>query len=143
MVKVKTKGVAVSFEPVPEGLYTLQVENAEKRDSANGKPAYRLTCLILAPEEVEGRKVQGLKLFDNGSLQQHALFGIKRACLALGVEADVLEDEDGWDTDEVFPEIIGREADAYVKLVDRTDRPGQKSNNIEWVLPEADGTPSW
>lgn len=136
MVRVKTAGVAVDFTPLPKGDYRIAVEEAEAKESAAGKPAYRLVLAVVSPEEYQGRK-----LFDNGTLDpEKNLFGIKRALLALGVDNDIVEDEKGFDTDEIFPDLIGEEADIHVTIEDRKDRPGTKSNRVNWILPEGAGS---
>lgn len=135
MPKVSTAGVSIDFTPLPVGDYRVAVETAESRTSNAGKPAFRIVLAVVSPEEHQGRK-----LFENGTLDpEKNLFGIKRALTALGVDPDILEDTDGFDTDEIFPEIIGNEADVHVTLEDRQDKPGTKSNRVNWIIDAKSG----
>lgn len=136
MPRVSTAGVSTDrYTPVPTGTYRLIVETAESTTSKAGNPAFKMAFKIASPESIGDMEVLGKTVYYQGSLQTHALFGLKRALKALGVDNDILEDKKGFDTDEIFPEIIGREADAQITLQPREDIPTKMGNDVQFIIP--------
>lgn len=79
-VNVDLSGVEASRKTIPEGTYSVVVNNVESKESREGNP-------MLAFEfEVSDGPHKGAKLYENCSLQPQALFKLKTVLLALGVD---------------------------------------------------------
>lgn len=130
MVAVKTAGVATSVELLPLGLLkaTLAKYTYTAKSKASGKPSFKTEWLITEPEELSGRKA-----YIGGSLQEHALFAIKRIGVALGVPDSVLESEEGWDPDEILPDYYG-EKEVTLLITKGEPYNGKETRNVDVLL---------
>lgn len=79
-VNVDLSGVETSRRAIPEGTYSLVVNQVEQKTSREGNP------MISFEFEVSEGPHKGAKLFENCSLQPQALFKLKSVLLALGME---------------------------------------------------------
>ena len=80
VLKVDMTGVEAGGVLIPQGNYSVEVEDVEVKNGQTGKPNLSWKFTIM-----EG-KFKGSKLFYNTSLQPQALFNLKRVLLCLGVE---------------------------------------------------------
>ena len=79
-VNVDLSGVEASRKTLPEGRYSLVVDNATQKSSREGNP------MIAFEFSVAEGKHQGSKLYENCSLQPQALFKLKSVLIALGMD---------------------------------------------------------
>lgn len=75
--------VTNDFEPLPEGVYVVQVEKVEPAKSKAGHNMVAITMNVVEPVEFMGRKG-----FTNISLQPKALWKLKEFVEACGVPYD-------------------------------------------------------
>lgn len=130
MVAVKTAGVATSVELLPLGICkaTLAKYTYTAKSKASGKPSFKTEWLITEPEAVVGRKA-----YIGGSLQEHALFAIKRIGVAVGVPDATLESDEGWDPEEVLPDYYG-EQEVTLLVTKGEPYSGKETRNIDVLL---------
>ena len=79
-VSVDLSGVETGGKAIPEGVYTVKVNEAELAESQTGNPMVKFVF------EVTEGKNKGAKLFENCSLQPQALFKLKNLLMALGYD---------------------------------------------------------
>lgn len=127
-VVVKTKGVGISLEPVPDDTYEIALTDVKVGPSKStpGEFSYSLTLKIQTPPDFAGRN-----LFYSGSLQEQALFGMKRALVALGAPEDVTE-ADQINVLEAFTDLKGRVAKVTTTIEKQPNRDPQ--NRIKFVI---------
>lgn len=127
-VVVKTKGVGISLEPVPDDTYEVALVDVKVGPSKStpGEFSYSLTLKIQTPPDFAGRN-----LFYAGSLQEQALFGMKRALVALGAPEDVTE-ADQINVLEAFTDLKGRVAKVTTTIEKQPNRDPQ--NRIKFVI---------
>jgi len=53
----KANSSSSSFTPLPEGDYTLSIEDVEQRVSANGRPRLNIRCSVINHPEHNGRVI--------------------------------------------------------------------------------------
>lgn len=128
MVVIKTKGVNTSFTPVPDNTYEIALKGKKVGPSKNspGEFSFTLELEIQTPEDFAGRK-----LFYSGSLQGQALFGLKRALVALGAPEEVTE-ADELDVDEALQDLMGNVAKVTTTIEQQAGRDPQ--NRIRFVI---------
>lgn len=80
VLKVDMTGVEAGGVLIPQGNYSVEVEDVEVKNGQTGKPNLSWKFTI-----IEG-KFKGSKLFYNTSLQPQALFNLKKVLLSLGIE---------------------------------------------------------
>lgn len=114
------KQTATSFEPLPEGTYTVRLTDVEARQSAKGNPNWSWTY-----EVVDG-EFKGRRLWDNTSLVEAAHWRLKQVFDAYGVPADT-------DTDE----LVGQRVRLVVsqRVIPVGQRAGEVGNQVDRVLP--------
>jgi hypothetical protein len=114
------------FQPVPEGVYILQLmEDVEVKEGAKG-PYWRWTFEV--PKEHEGEELEhsGRRFWTNTSLSEAAYFKLQEAFRAFGVPTDT-------DTED----LVGRRVKAVVvmRTIQQGQRKGELSNEIAELLP--------
>lgn len=137
MVAVKTKGVTTGFSPVPDDTYEVALTKVTVGPSKStpGEFSYNLELTIQTPPDFAGRKI-----FYNGSLQEQALFGMKRALVALGAPEEVTE-ADSIDVEVAFTDLMGKVAKVTTTIRQQPGRDPQ--NNVKFVLDsEAEVVPA-
>lgn len=82
-VPVDLNTVSDDFTPVPEGIYTVQVEKLEPKQSKAGNNMVNVTFNILEPADHMGRK-----LFTSLVLMQQAMWKVKQFVKACGIPYD-------------------------------------------------------
>lgn len=127
-VVVKTKGVGISLEPVPDDTYEIALTDVKVGPSKStpGEFSYSLTLKIQTPPDFAGRN-----LFYSGSLQEQALFGMKRALVALGAPEEVTE-ADQINVLEAFTDLKGRVAKVTTTIEKQPNRDPQ--NRLKFVI---------
>lgn len=110
--------VKTGRDPLPEGIYILEVLEAEEKTSATGKPM----IAVKFKEQETGNFV-----FANFVLLAENLWFLKSFLEAMGVEVG-----DDMDSTDIVDKIIGAEVKA--KLTQR-EYNGQVSNNVKNFLP--------
>lgn len=114
------------FQPVPEGVYILQLmDDVEVKEGAKG-PYWRWTFEV--PKEHEGAELEhsGRRFWTNTSLSEAAYFKLQETFRAFGVPTDT-------DTEE----LVGRRVKAVIvmRTIQQGARKGELSNEIEKLLP--------
>ena len=84
-INVNMTGVTVRPAALPPGYYQAAVAKCEQKTSRTGNPYLSWIFNILSPEEHVGAKA-----FYNTSLQQTALWNLKRTLIALGFKEEDL-----------------------------------------------------
>lgn len=127
-VVVKTKGVGISLEPVPDDTYEIALTDVKVGPSKStpGEFSYSLSLKIQTPPDFAGRT-----LFYAGSLQEQALFGMKRALVALGAPEAVTE-ADQINVLEAFTDLKGRVAKVTTTIEKQPNRDPQ--NRVKFVI---------
>lgn len=111
------------FEPVPSGVYTIEVINCEETVSGEnsknpGSPLLKWTFSIIDPQQFGGRQ-----LFVYTTLLPHALFTLKNLLDALEPEVDHQTEIEFEITD-----FIGHTCQAEVE---KSQYGGRDTNNIK------------
>jgi hypothetical protein len=144
MPRVSTKGISTGFAALPGGEYDANIFEHKEGTSKAGEDKHTVQWSV-AEEGFEGRR-----LFSHYSLQAKALWKIKSDLLAIagpefeinGVPlADILEDEDGWDTTEVWDAVkegieSGELMPARLKVTE-SEYNGKPSNDVEVIARTA------
>jgi len=121
---VDLTGVSTEIEALPIGYYPAQVSGCERQMArSSGKPTVRWEYTITEPEEYAGKKA-----FHNTSLQPQALWNFKRTLIALGWDADELEEEITFSPEDV----LGQEC---VLQIGNEPYEGIMRTRVERVLP--------
>ena len=109
-----------SFEPIPEGVYTVRLREVEARESRQGSPYWAWVV------EVDGGDHDGRRLWINTSLKDSAHWKLKEVFDAFGFTTDS-------DTDE----IVGERMKVAVtqRTIEGGARAGQLGNNVERCMP--------
>lgn len=133
-VVVKTKGVGVSLDPVPDDTYEVALTDVKVGPSKStpGEFSYSLTLKIQTPPDFAGRN-----LFYSGSLQEQALFGMKRALVALGAPEEVTE-ADQINVQEAFTDLKGKVAKVTTTIDKQPNR--DPSNRVKFVIDGEDSS---
>lgn len=120
-----------SFDPAPEGWYSVEIEEVETKFSNSeknpGKPYYSLKYESTDKDEFAG------SFFDNVMLWKGAHFSLVGLGKALGIVEGAGE--------LVVPteeELLGKEIDVYVKVVDYEKKDGSpgKRNEVKRYRPQ-------
>lgn len=131
MPKINFKGVSDGFEPIPEDDYPAKLE-AWKYESPKGKDPYLALTFVITDGEFEGRKQ-----WKNCSTSAQSLWAMKRALTRLGADPDVIGDEDGFDLEDVMPDLVGNECVLRIDQYEYPEDSGEYRNNVKDIL-EAD-----
>lgn len=121
------------YEVIPEGEYRIQITNSSMENTKDNTGQY----LKLELEIMEGQQA-GRKLFDRLNLvnrNQQAMEIAQRTLSAICHAVGVLTVNDS-------EQLHMRPMLAKVKVVDRKDRPGEKSNEIGSYKAAGAGAPS-
>lgn len=131
-VVVKTKGVGISLEPVPDDTYEIALTDVKVGPSKNtpGEFSYSLTLTVQTPADFAGRK-----LFYSGGLQEQSLFGMKRALVALGASEEVTE-ADQINVAEAFNDLRGKVAKVTTTIERQPGRDPQ--NRVRFIIEGED-----
>lgn len=127
MVKVALKGVNTGFENPLPGEYKVVFTKYKEDVTDPEKPKFRAQFTIESPEASAGKMV-----FDNGSLQEHVLFGIKRLFAAFDPNHPALDSAKQFDTEAIAKDLIGKRADIVVTKGE--PRNGRETINVSYVL---------
>lgn len=113
-----------SREPLEEGMYLLQIAEAQEKISSTGNPMISVTYDVISTHE--GEEVPGgRKIWDNYSLQAQALFKLKELLSALGIDtAAVVEME--------VSDLVGQQVMAKVI---QEPYNGELRNRIKKIVP--------
>ena len=122
-IRLNMTGVSVKATPLPPGYYQAVVAQCEQKTSQSGNPTLAWQFAVTEPEEFVGRKA-----FFNTSLQQQALWNLKRTLLALGFEEDDLEGEIDLDPGD----LVGIEC---TLVVIEDEWQGETTGRVDQVLP--------
>lgn len=128
-VNIDLSGVEAGFETIPEGQYTVVVDETEIKTSQNSGNEY-----ISFTFEVSEGKHKGAKLFHNCSLQPQALFNLKQVLTALGFEIP----NKGFDLD--IEDLVGLECD--VEVAHEKYEGKKKSRIVEFITDGEDNDDS-
>lgn len=121
-VNVDLSGVETSRRTIPEGTYSLVVNQVEQKTSREGNP------MISFEFEVSEGPHKGAKLFENCSLQPQALFKLKSVLLALGMEIP----NKAFDLN--LKDLIGLECE--VEVGHETYEGKKRARILEYINPE-------
>ena len=121
-VNVDLSGVETSRRAIPEGTYSLVVNQVEQKTSREGNP------MISFEFEVSEGPHKGAKLFENCSLQPQALFKLKSVLLALGMEIP----NKAFDLN--LKDLIGLECE--VEVGHETYEGKKRARILEYINPE-------
>lgn len=124
-VNVDLSGVETSRRAIPEGTYSLVVNQVEQKTSREGNP------MIAFEFEVSEGPHKGAKLFENCSLQPQALFKLKSVLLALGMEIP----NKAFDLN--LKDLIGLECE--VEVGHETYEGKKRARILEYINPEESG----
>lgn len=127
-VNVDLSGVETSRRAIPEGTYSLVVNQVEQKTSREGNP------MIAFEFEVSEGPHKGAKLFENCSLQPQALFKLKSVLLALGMEIP----NKAFDLN--LKDLIGLECE--VEVGHETYEGKKRARILEYINPEESGDSS-
>lgn len=135
MPKINFKGVADGFEPIPEGDYLAKLKSWrwEPKTKSDPKVGMLVLVFVISDGDYEGRQ-----LWSNKSAKPDALWAMKRALSRLGADADIIGDEDGFDVEDVMPDLVGNECVLRVTQYEYPEDSGEFRNNVADIL-EADG----
>jgi hypothetical protein len=104
-------------EPVAAGTYEATFTGHNTREkNAKGNPDVKLEFTITEDCDFKGRKVSRYY-----SLLEQSLWSIKGALKTLGADEDTVDDPEGFDLDEVLPELYGTEVIIETTLRDSSD----------------------
>ena len=124
MVKVNLKGVSVDdIEPLPRAYYPMRVSACVQKKSKDKGQPYLEWQFTVREGDFKGRKA-----WLNTSLQQQALFALKRLLLALGSAKEDLEDEIE------FEPVDYIDMECVVKI-DHREYQGKLQQNVVGVYP--------
>ena len=121
-VNVDLSGVETSRRAIPEGTYSLVVNQVEQKTSREGNP------MIAFEFEVSEGPHKGAKLFENCSLQPQALFKLKSVLMALGMEIP----NKAFDLN--LKDLIGLECE--VEVGHETYEGKKRARILEYINPE-------
>lgn len=121
-VNVDLSGVETSRRAIPEGTYSLVVNQVEQKTSREGNP------MISFEFEVSEGPHKGAKLFENCSLQPQALFKLKSVLMALGMEIP----NKAFDLN--LKDLIGLECE--VEVGHETYEGKKRARILEYINPE-------
>lgn len=124
-VNVDLSGVETSRRAIPEGTYSLVVNQVEQKTSREGNP------MISFEFEVSEGPHKGAKLFENCSLQPQALFKLKSVLMALGMEIP----NKAFDLN--LKDLIGLECE--VEVGHETYEGKKRARILEYINPEESG----
>lgn len=124
-VNVDLSGVETSRRAIPEGTYSLVVNQVEQKTSREGNP------MIAFEFEVSEGPHKGAKLFENCSLQPQALFKLKSVLMALGMEIP----NKAFDLN--LKDLIGLECE--VEVGHETYEGKKRARILEYINPEESG----
>lgn len=127
-VNVDLSGVETSRRAIPEGTYSLVVNQVEQKTSREGNP------MISFEFEVSEGPHKGAKLFENCSLQPQALFKLKSVLMALGMEIP----NKAFDLN--LKDLIGLECE--VEVGHETYEGKKRARILEYINPEESGDSS-
>lgn len=127
-VNVDLSGVETSRRAIPEGTYSLVVNQVEQKTSREGNP------MIAFEFEVSEGPHKGAKLFENCSLQPQALFKLKSVLMALGMEIP----NKAFDLN--LKDLIGLECE--VEVGHETYEGKKRARILEYINPEESEGPS-
>lgn len=134
MPVVKTQGVAIGFELLPDGLYEATVT---RRKNADDESRSFVTFTVKRVLETDGdeafvKSAQGKQVMKTYSWKPQAIWSWKRDMVHAGVDPKQLERDDT-DTDKIIDALIGREV--FIE-VGHHDHQGKTYNDVEIVEPE-------
>ena len=122
-ISINMTGVETKASALPAGYYQAAVSKCEQRKSRAGNDYLSWTFSIQAPEEFVSRKA-----FYNTSLQQQALWNLKRTLIALGfAEGDLAGDIDFEPSD-----VLGVEC---TLVIVEDEYNGETVGRVDQVLP--------
>lgn len=100
--------------PLDEGEYEAELEAWEVVTPKDSKKFPYIKCTFVCT----GDDYEGRKLFRNLSASPTALWAMKRALIRMGASEDDLLDEDGFDPEDVMPDLVGNAV--LLKVTQRT-----------------------
>jgi hypothetical protein len=113
-----------SRDPLEEGVYLLQISEAQEKTSSTGNPMISVTYDVVSTQE--GEAVEGSrKLWDNYSLQAQALFKLKELLEALGIDTAAVVDLE-------VSDLVGQQV--LAKVVQETYN-GELRNRVKKIYP--------
>jgi len=120
-VPIDLNTVSDDFVLLPEGIYKMQVEKMEPKQSNAGNPMVNVTMNVLEPVDHMGRKG-----FTNLVLVASAMWKVKQFVKAIGLSYD----QGGFN----LGDALGREVTVKVTQESYTDKEG--NNKIRNVFDE-------
>jgi hypothetical protein len=123
VIPINMTGVTTKAAALPAGYYSATVAKCEQKRGKSGNQYLSWEFSVIYPEEFVGRKA-----FFNTSLQQHALWSLKRVLEALGYSEEALSGQIEFDPDDV----IGIEC-TLVTVEDEYN--GETVSKVEQILP--------
>lgn len=128
-LKVKLNNVERPFNVnmVDAGTYDVTLTGTKLRKTKAQDDMMNFEWTI---KNAENPDVNGKKVFTNYMMTEKGFPYFKEALITLGVDDSVVDDEDGFDVEEVCGELHGTEAIAIVSVVpDNRDPSGEKLQN--------------
>lgn len=117
-------GQVEEFEAVPAATYEVTLSKWEYVEETGDHGAYVKLEFTIDDGEYEGRK-----LWRNLSAKPDALIYMKKALVALGAEEEDISGE--FDTDDVFPDLIGNSCAVVVTV---KDYEGEPQNEVKRIV---------
>lgn len=141
MVKVNLANQELrTFEPVPAGVYRVAVEQCEERTASTGNEGifwlFRITDVISTRGDGGTTGLVDRTIPHGTQLQESALWNLYRTLVALGEDAQALQDgEFELDTDSQ----IGKECVVTIRIRDYQGQPQNQVVNLRALNAEEAG----
>ena len=113
------------FAVIPAGIYHAVLMKVDTDKAGPAGPYWSWEFSVIDPEEYKGRR-----LWNNTTLAEGKMFGLKQTFTAFGVDADA-------DTDDLCGKVV--KLQVGVRVIEKGDRAGQEANNVNRVMTPDDG----
>lgn len=128
-------GVDVGFQPLPQGVYTVEVTDGELRkageEAKNPNSEYIAWEFTVQEDDDHGDEFEGRKVWTNSSLVEKARPALKEFLVGVGYTVEELDDPD-FELD--IEEIVGRRCKVMV-TVGNNPKTKQPNNSVRRTLP--------
>lgn len=113
------------FKPIPAGIYHAVLMKVDTDKAGPAGPYWSWEFSVIDPAEYTGRK-----LWNNTTLKEGAMFGLKQTFEAFGVGTDA-------DTDDLCGKVV--KLTVGTRIIPSGAREGEEANNINRVMPPDEG----
>lgn len=111
--------------PLEEGEYEAELEAWEWVEPKDSKKSGYIKCTFAVVDDEEN---EGRKLFRNLSASPNALWAMKKALIRMGADEDDLLDEDGFDPEDMMPDLVGNRV---ILVVKQREYDGEIVNDVK------------